>query len=349
LRHPAAAVRAAIPIDAPINTVVPAPPVPEHFTVIAVDGSQVEPDRHGVAFFYLINVGSLVYRHGSGQAPKPRSQPLLGFTEDDVYEDGVPVAGNLLDVRRDFAEIAHVAQLCQAEALALADEPEPSPIVALVDGTLLLWILEDRSISRQQAKVATYLNGLELIHRTGAAISAFTSRPRHTDVARLLHLVSVDGQVERATREPNQLEHVPDREVFGALPAGARSALFLSPTPTNQEHYAPAGQAIHFCYLNVAEEERDPVIARVEMPCWVSQNPEQLRLVHGAIVAQARIRGDYPYALARADELAFVGGQERELLAEMVTTALLKAGVQSAVSPKARQKALTRGRRRSRR
>ena len=63
----------------------------------------------------LINIGSLVYRHGSGEAPSPQSEPVLGYTEKDVYEDGMLVAGNLLDVRRDLAEIGSLADLCAAE------------------------------------------------------------------------------------------------------------------------------------------------------------------------------------------------------------------------------------------
>ena len=93
----------------------------------------------------------------------------------------------------------------------------------------------------------------------------------------------------------------------------------------------------------------DPVIARIELPAWVAQDSERLALVHGAIVAQARITGDYPYALARADELAYVSGREREAFEEMVSTALLHAGVRSALSPKAYYKTLTRrGRRKHR-
>jgi hypothetical protein len=133
------------------------------------------------------------------------------------------------------------------------------------------------------------------------------------------------------------------------LPAGARSALFVSPSPISQRYYEPAGHTIHFCYVNVAEQERDPVVARLEMPAWVARNPAMLALVHGAVVAQSRIAGDYPYALARADELAFISGQERTVFAEMVTTALLRAGLRPSLSPKAFQKSLTRGATRKRR
>ena len=333
LRHPARAARAAVPTGEPLDHVVPGPPVPEQFTVVGADGTQILPDRHGVALYYLINVGSLVYRHGSGEAPVARSEPVLGYTEDDLYEDGRAVAGNLLDVRRDLAEITCLADLCADQA---------GPTVALVVGTLLLWVLEDRQQARQQARVAAYLDQLSRIRTAGAFVAAFTSRPRRTEVTRLLHLASVGGDAKRASQEPNPLDRLPDRVVFESLPAGARSALFFSPDATNHQRYAPKGHHIHFFYLNLVAEGSEAVIARIEVPAWVAEDADGLALVHSAIVAQARILGDYPYALARADELAFISGREREAFSEMVTTALMRAGVPPALSPKAYYKTLTR-------
>jgi hypothetical protein len=123
--------------------------------------------------------------------------------------------------------------------------------------------------------------------------------------------------------------------------------LFVSPSSINHEYYHPAGHGVHFFYVNLAEEGHDPVIARIELPAWVVADAELLALVHGAVVAQACITGDYPYALIRADELAFVSGPERQALEGMVTTALLRAGMGAALSPKSYYKSLTRrGRRR---
>lgn len=69
LMRPAQQARVAIPTEEPLDAVHPLPPTPERFTVVAADGSQIQPDRHGAALYHLINVGSLVYRHGSGEAP----------------------------------------------------------------------------------------------------------------------------------------------------------------------------------------------------------------------------------------------------------------------------------------
>ncbi|MFQ6100708.1 MAG: DNA double-strand break repair nuclease NurA [Anaerolineae bacterium] len=334
LRHPARAMRAAIPTGEPLDTIHPLPTIPQRFTFIAADGSQVHPDRHGAALYYLINVGSMVYRHGSGERPEAYSQPTLGYTEADLYENGLLVAGNLLDVRRDLAEITRLADLCAAEPTGHT--------IAVVDGTLIMWVLEEQSEEWQRAKVMAYLDQLNRIRETGAVVAAFTSRPRHGEVTRLLHLANVGGDATRANEEPNPLQHLPDRAVFETLPPGARSALFVSPSSINHKHYLPAGHTIYFFYLNLADGEHNPVIARIELPAWVARDTDRLALVHASFAVQARITGDYPYALARADELAYVSGPEREAFEEMVTTALLRAGVRPALSPKAYYKALTR-------
>jgi hypothetical protein len=341
LRHPARTIHAAIPTGEPLDAVHPLPALPERFTFIAADGAQIQPDSHGAAFYYLVNVGSMVYRHGSGETPEAYSQSTLGYTEADLYENDLLVTGNLLDVRRDVAEITRLADLCAAEP--------PGPTMAVGDGTLVLWVLEDLPSEGRKKKVNDYLQQLDRIREARASIAAFISRPRRGEVTRLLHLAHVEGDTTRSNEEPNPLRHLPDRAIFEMLPAGARSAMFVSPSPINHDYYHPAGHSIHFFYLNLAEEGRDPVVARIELPAWVAEDADRLALAHASLVSQARITGDYPYALVRADELAYVSGPERESFEEMVTTALLSAGVRSALSPKAYYKTLTRrGRRKYR-
>lgn len=341
LRHPARAIRGAVPTDEPFDAVHPVPEIPERLTVAAADGSQIQPDPHGPALYYLINIGSLIYRHGSGEKPETQSAPTLGYTEDDLYEDRMLVAGNLLDVRRDLAEFTCLADVCAAERSATTGTMNPT--VALVDGSIILWVLEDLPAKGRERKVTSYLEQLNRIRRAQAVVGGFIIRPRHAEVTRLLHLASMEGDKQRASKESNPLERLPDRAVFEMLPTGARSALFVSASPINHNYYIPAGHSVHFFYLNLATERgQEPVIARVEVPAWVARDADRLALVHGALVAQARITGDYPYALARADELAYISGRERAAFEDMVITALLQAGLQSVPSPKAYYKSLTR-------
>jgi hypothetical protein len=340
LRQAARAIRAAVPSNDPLDVVHQSPPVPEQLTVAATDGSQIHPDQHGPALYYLINVGSLVYRHGSGEKPQAQSIPMLGYTEEELYENGTLVSGKLLDMRRDLAELTHLADICEAYA--------PERVVALVDGSLLMWSLEELPASERQRKAESYLEQLERIREAGGVVAGFISRPRHSEVTKLLHLAHQAGDAKQATKERNPLEHLPDRAVFEMLPAGARSALFTSSASVNESYYRPAGHMIYFCYMNLAMSSRrksdlnQTVISRLEAPAWVAEDSERLDLLHGAVVAQSRITGDYPYALARADELAYISGRERMTFEGMVTTALLRAGVISAPSPKAHYKRLTR-------
>ncbi len=336
LRHAARSVQAAIPTEEPLDATYSLPSVPECFTVAAADGSQIQPDRHSPARYHLINVGSLVYRHGSGQAPDAQSQSELGYMEDDLYESGMPVAGNLLDVRRDLAELKRLADVCTSE--------HPVPTVALVDGPIVLWVLKDLSGGTRATKISAYLDQLDRIRQAEGIVGGFISRPGYNEVTRLLHLASMDGNTKKTREQPNPLEHLPDRAVFTTLPPGARSALFISSREINQEEYAQRGHEVHFFYLNVVKEGDEPVIARVEVPVWVARDSGRLDLIHAAVVAQARITGDYPYALVRADELAYISSRERAALEQMVLTALLRAGISSAPSPKAAYKRLTRRR-----
>lgn len=323
---------AAIPTAEPLDGVYPLPEIPEKLTVAAADGSQIQPDRHGAALYYMINIGSLVYRHGSGEAPEARSEATLGYTEDDLYENDNPVSGNLLDIRRDLGELRRLADVCEEEA--------PRPTVALVDGSIVLWVLRDRPPGARKEKVEAYLEQLDRIRRAGGIVGGFISRPGYDEVTGLLHLASLDGDRKKAEKEPNPFQHLPDRAIFASLPPGARSALFVSPKETSQRDYGQ--HEVHFFYLNLVQEGEQPVIARVEAPAWVVEDSAKLDILHGATVAQARITGDYPYALARADELAYISSQERAALEDMVSKALMRAGVRSTPSPKAYYKRLTR-------
>lgn len=334
LRRAAQAFGAAIPTVEPIDLSVPLPDPPDRFSVIGADGAQIAPDRHGVALYYLINVGSMVYRHGSGETPEARSVPHLRYQQDEVYEGSTLVSGGLLGMRRDRAEVTELADRAEAEPAG--------PVLTLVDGTLLLWAADNVPARARETEIAGYLAQLDRLRSRGAAVAAFTSRPQASDVIRLLHLVAHGGDVDQAGRRPNLLERVPDGAVFTSLDPGARSALFISPRNVNHGHYAPAGHQVRFFYVNVAGEDEDPIVARVELPAWVAQAPDLLQLVHSGVVAQSRIAGGFPYVLVRADELAYISSSERQRLEEMVSTALLAAGVPPTLSYKALYKSMTR-------
>jgi len=323
---------AAIPIGEPLDATHPAPDMPARFTVIGADGSAIPPDRHSAAMYYLINTASLTYRHGSGEQPIAASVPKLGYTTGDLYEGRLLAQGNLLDVRRDIAEIARLAD-------AVETEPRGAPLVALTDGTLLLWVLEESPEEQRRKKVKAYAHHLARLKNAGAAVGGFISRPRYPDALRLVWLAQLGERASKQAMEDNPFLGLADRSLFDFLAPGERSACFVSPSPVNKSY---GEHQIGFFYINVGNENQTE-IARIETPEWVWRSPELLNRLHGAVMAQCRLVTPYPYALARAHELAVVATDERRQLESFVEAALMRHGVRGQPSQKAFLKSLTGG------
>jgi len=92
------------PTDESIDARFPLPPHPPRLRLLAADGSQVYPDRHAAAFFYMVNVGSIDLLQGSGRPPQIATRSDLHFHEDDLHDTrGLPVDTHLINARRDAA------------------------------------------------------------------------------------------------------------------------------------------------------------------------------------------------------------------------------------------------------
>jgi hypothetical protein len=329
----------AIPTEEAVSAAFPLPPHPARANLLAADGSQVYPDRHGVALYYLINVGSLVFRHGSGEAPFTQSQPQVFFEDADLYdEDGGQIPAQRIDVLRDVRELGELARLAHREAPV-------APTVALLDNGLLLYFtLQAQSREEIKAAIEPYLNHLDALKASGAAVAGVVDRPRASGVLRLLHLHTLEGgevdQHAELYKSSPAFRHLTDAVLFDFLQPGERSAVFENATPANRDHYQPRGHSIHFFYLNAGRPGKDALL-RVEIPEWVAKSPAQLNLVHAAIAEQCRVSDGFPYVLMRAHELAVVTVAERRELEQLVVGALIRRGLRPSLSQKAQGKAWT--------
>jgi hypothetical protein len=313
-------------------------------TLIAVDGSQVYPDRHGIATYYLLNTGSIVLRQGSGQAPVVEAVPVLFFEDNDLYDE----AGHLRDLDhinrlRDHQEIERLADLAQAERSALGGDLARS-IVVLSDGPLLPWIPQ-RSPNDNLGTEVTYLVGqLDRMRKAHALPVGYVDRPNSAYVLRTLELADLAlAEIDREAVRKGCYRLLADRLLFADLEPNQRSALFASTSEINRR-YAEKGHRIIFFYVNVARHPgaQNAVIARVELPEWVAGDPATLDLVHQAIYGECALTS-YPYVLARAHELAVVGTAERANLESMLEQTMLRCGLHPATSIKAREKHLLSG------
>lgn len=329
--------RCASPGDEVLDAALPPPPMPVHVTLVASDGSQIYPDRHGLAFYYAINIGSIVYCHGTGQAPRVATEPRLCYTEEQIYPGGDPISSDTVGIQRNLAEMEVLADLLLAEA------PQGPPCLGLGDGPLLIWLRPgDLPEGRRRQILADYLGCLEKLGRAGVPVAGFVSRPHSAEVIALLYLAHLEPEARQEVRSLADTDYrgLTDRALFGFLEPGQRSALFVRGTPTNQDFRA-SGQEIYFFYLNTGSD-----LARVEIPQWVACQPAQLDLVHAAVYDQCCFNNGYPYVLTRADEQAVIQGQERRVLEEMLMQAMIRHGLPlPELSRKAQQKKVARWRR----
>lgn len=307
--------RGARPADQgePLARCHPCPPCPQRATLIATDGSQIAPNRHASALYYLINVGGIIIQHGSGHPPTLLKQPDLVYEPTQVQTSDLhPVPSGLVNSKRDLTEFQFLADL----AWNHRDVP---PLVALSDGGLLFWsALEGLSDGEQADYQRRYLNALTKLHDAGASVAGYVDRPLSTGVISLLHLAALRpsemSKAALATHGP--LQGVSDAALFARLLApGDRSSLFITWSPRNVEFktYSPSHE-VFFFYLNLASND-PPVLARVEVPRWVAENGRTLDQLHALLLHQARqLIPPYPYILARADELAVVSNEEKKHL-----------------------------------
>jgi hypothetical protein len=291
-----------------------------------------------MAFYYVINVGSIVFRHGSGQAPEAATDPRLFYAESQVYPDGRPVSSDLVSAERDLAEMRALVTLSLAE-------PVKGPVrLALADGSLLIWLQRAAIPDGQQARILSdYLASLDRLRAGDVAVAGFVSRPQSAEVVALLYLAHLEPEERLAVGglADTGYRGLTDRALFGDLKDSERSALFARGTAANRD-FRDRGHGIYFFYLNTGND-----LARVEVPEWVAGRVERLDMVHAAVYDQCRVNNGYPYVLTRADEQAVILGEEREILQEMIVQAMARHGLPlPELSRKAQQKQVARWRQR---
>lgn len=303
--------------------------------ILATDGSQIYPDRHGIAHYALINIGAIHLRPNSGQAPETSTYPDLLYGDRMQAEEKAEAL--------EAADISRERDKKELETLVNLGAQQAGPTVALMDSPLLLWILGQPG--KQSELEQWFIKQLRAAHNADLLLAGYVDRPGSRGVSDLLSLaVAADDRLQKGQVPDNPFQQMPDRTIFRhILEPGQRSALFISSSPFNPilKEQGEAYQ-IAFFYIN-AGSPNDPAIARVETPCWVANDPAKLGQLHAAIWAQCQAPGRYPYVLARAHEVAVVTTQQRHELENMLANAMLNRGLRPQQSAKSFLKTLTAG------
>lgn len=309
-------IRCAVPLDEPLTATYPPPPPVPDVTVIAADGSQINPDRHASIQFSVINVGIIIMKLHSGQAPEicVETEMLYG---DELISNGNLVSDGMVAMRRDITERMKLDEISKGIK---------GQVVNLTDGTIELWGAKGDDPQAYADFVEKYLRVLTRLHARGVITAGYVEKPSADLVVRLLEIATADGEQIQRLRDYVPLRGVSDRWLYGErenplLPPGHRSAVFALQSGSVKKYKGPL--SLHFFYLNVGTLGH-PWPVRVEVPQWVAEDRKKLELLHSVLIEQCNMMGarPYPYLLHRAHETAVVRREEKDQIEQLLAMEL---------------------------
>ncbi len=356
--------RGAAPAPKPYDELIPgvggAPVPPDGATILAVDGSQVYPDAHESALYYLINIGIFAYYFGVSRLPDQATYAELYYSEKAMHDrDGRVLTNQAVNMRRSVMEMQWLAR----ESWARQDEARP--LLAIHDGALLKFF-GAADVSDAGQLEDDYMEALVQLQDAGALLIGYGDRPRGAALISLLHLLRLHPrEINDVTLRTNgDLEGLSDAMLLAqVLAPGERSALMTQNSPQNKEYsdrgnfrlkkvqdsgavpnFAKGDFEIAFFYINVTDVGAAKIV-RVDLPMWAGRHPEAIDAIHALVLAQCSIQGRkrYPYALTRADEMAYVSSPEKAHLDEMIRVAMRSNMLEPEASNKLQTKDLARG------
>jgi len=280
--------------------------------LIAADGSQINPDRHAAVLYSLINIGVVIFKSGSGNAPDVKTYSDLKYG-DELYTNHGMMNDELISLGRDLSERKKLLELGLGY---------PKPVITFTDGPIELWGAEGSATEDYRRNREEHLSILSQMQSENIITAGYIDKPAADLVTRLLEISQIQENEMKNVRDIHSLRGVTDRWLFGEegnplLKKGERSAIFIIQS-SSRNHYKGKLE-IHFFYLNVGSDKH-PWIVRVEIPAWVAEDEEKVDLLHASLIGQCEIMGakPYPYLLHRAHETALVKQEEKQQIEQML-------------------------------
>lgn len=285
--------------------------VPQHierYCIVAVDGSQIYPDRHQGTPCYLINIGSVMIAYGiPGHTVHFDSVPSVFSGE---HEDDVANSPDVVNCQRQDLEFkGGIAMSKQFQALAAQHN---APYLFLFDGSLIFWHLESKDETLKNMFLGTYIASLHQLYQTKTLTAGYISLPKNKELVNLLRLdlCNFDFNEHDAHKEVDHLVDTIIADFF--LEPYTRSIVFKNHASICQvypDHLHP-----YFFYVHVGSE-----IGRVEIPAWIASDAQAVNLIASLIIDQSIKGRGYPVALAESHEQAVVKGPDREFFYQLIS------------------------------
>ena len=320
----------ATPLE-PLNSCLDIPVPPKVHSVIATDGSQIAPSHHEIAYCYLLNIGRVVLHYGQNRYPLLDSLPEVFYRPEDLYASrqwGIRTE-EWMSFRRTASEAIVLAELaCSVHDTGASSSP---PTLAMVDGSLIYWFLEQLPVDARNCILPPILEAWEQMRAAKIPLMGYVSASRNVEAVNFLRLMACPHPApDCASYCPNQLEKVPCK-VFDPLRDTALWTTQLQPGQRGPLWRSNArildlyeDQAIYFCYVHVGTE-----IARIEVPAWVAKDTEMFDQALGLMLAQVQKGYGYPVAIAEAHNQAVVRGGDKTRFFALLEKQMIKAGLKN--------------------
>ncbi len=348
----------ATPVE-PLHTCIDIMVPPKVHTVIATDGSQIAPNHHEIAYCYLLNIGRVVLHYGQNKHPILDSLPEIFYRPEDLYMSrqwGIRTE-EWMSYRRTASEAVVLSELAIAamgkgqgdkgtrgqgdkeEEISTPSTPstpslttsERIPTLAMVDGSLIYWFLEQLPYDAREHILPPILESWKDLRAAGIPLMGYLSASRSIEGMNFFRLSACPHKVPDCMSFcPNQMEKIPCKLFEGLrdstlwstqLKPGQRSPLWKSNSRILDLYDS---QQIYFCYVHVGME-----IARVEFPEWVVQDTEMFEESLGLMLAQVHKGYGYPVALAESHNQAVVRGGDRSRFFGLLERQMIKAGLKN--------------------
>lgn len=325
----------------PLDQITKHQPYALAHSVIATDGSQIAPSRHEIAYCYLINIGRVALHYGCGSYPLLDSLPEVYYSAADLYgaRQWHIQTEEWMGLKRGVSEAIALAEL--GTDLRAGHKPRVTPILALSDGSLICWFLENLVPGARAKILPDLLQAWRQLQAANIPIAGYVSAPRTLEANNFLRLqvcpypqpdcANHCGNVTLDRAPCSRFMPVRDANLWQTiLQPGEASPLWRSHAKILEEYEE---QQIYFCYVHVGSE-----VARVEMPAWTALDFDKRSQVIAMILSQVQKGYGYPVALAEAHNQAVVTSSDRRRFFSLLEQQMLEAGLTVATTAKEARK-----------
>ncbi|MEZ0537997.1 DNA double-strand break repair nuclease NurA [Caldicellulosiruptoraceae bacterium PP1] len=283
----------------------------EEYSVVAVDGSNTDIDRHNLILYYLLNIALVEIDYNKDSSSFfHQTQPFVFIDEDVISQKS-----GYYDIK-STAEISKERQTLEFRFIkdyVNRKLDNDRVTIVLFDGNLINWA-ENRQDNRFGRKPYEEIEELfKLSKNKNIVICGFISSPKNTLLSNLYRVnwcpykkLRCQNCEESFFSECIKYSKIKDWLFFDNLNEGEYTTFFYS---FGRESDILFPTDVVFTYLNTGNE-----IARIELPAYLLDDNEKVQRVISAIFHQTKLGFGYPISLTHAHNLSTITNADKKTI-----------------------------------